>query len=345
MLAEFFTWWRQHLLELVPEALRQRAGGDGAAIVAELEPGGMLALRRRRRGAETALARVRLDEPGLPALRAQLAARPAGEKLVLRLPPGTALERPVSLPLAAERDLDRVLTYDMERLTPFTAEEVFWSATAPARDKARGKIGVRLTIVPRAAVQALIEALTLAGARPAALEAPVADGARLIRLQHGETAARIARLSPRMAGIVLAALAALALTSPFLRQSLEMAQAQRALDDLAPRMRLVEAMRRRIAGAGAGGEAVARESRRLGDVMGALAAITDVLPDDSYLTEFSMRERKITLSGLSASAPRLISGLSADGRVRNPAFTAPVTKAEQTQAHLDVFQIRADYAE
>ena len=85
---------------------------------------------------------------------------------------------------------------------------------------------------------------------------------------------------------------------------------------------------------------MAAETRRLGDALGALAAVTEILPDDSYLTEFTMRERKLTLSGLSASAPKLISLLSGDPRIRNPAFTAPVTRAET--GHNDVFTIRAE---
>jgi general secretion pathway protein L len=121
-----------------------------------------------------------------------------------------------------------------------------------------------------------------------------------------------------------------------------MSAANSRLEALAPRMREVDALRRRISGAGAGGDAVANEQRRLGDVLEALAAITELLPDDSYLTEFTMRERKMTLSGLSASAPRLISALSSDPRISNPAFTAPVTRAEN--GHSDVFSIRADLA-
>ena len=120
-----------------------------------------------------------------------------------------------------------------------------------------------------------------------------------------------------------------------------MSEAQARLEALAPRMRLVDELHHRIAGAGAGGEAVVAETRRLGDMLGALAAVTDLLPDDSYLTEFDTRERKMTLSGMSSSAPKLISALSQGTRVKNPAFTAPVTR----ENNHDVFSIRADLAQ
>lgn len=344
MLAEFFTWWRQQLLELVPERVRRAVGADdGNALVVELNTSGPLTLWRRRRGVETKLAQPRLDEPGLTAVRALFAGRAADEPIMLRLPPTAVLERSVALPLAAERDVERVLAYDMERLTPFTAEEVFWAAALEARDKARGRLRMRLTLVPRANIQELIDTLTSCGGAPTMLEAQTARGPRTIRVAHEAAAtARLALLSPRTAAMVFGGLAVLAIISPFARQSLDFAEAQNRLDGLAPRMQMVDQLRRRIAGAGAGGDVVEAEGHRLGDPLAALAAVTEILPDDSYLTEFEMRERKITLSGLSDSAPRLISRLSADERIGNPAFTAPVTKQEPSKK--DVFSIRADLA-
>ena len=343
MLAEFFTWWRQQLLELVPEALRRGSGADGNALVAEQAGPGLLSFTRRRRGVEARLAQVRLDEPGHPSLRAMLANRQGGEPVVLRLPQDAVLERGVTLPLAAERDMERVLGYEMERLTPFTAEEVYWGTILESRDRARGRLALRLTLVPRAQVQELVALLARCGGAPSLIETETAQGPRAIRLAHEAEDTRIARLSPRAAASVVAGLAALVIVSPFLRQSLELSSAQASLDAMQPKMRIVEELRQRIAGAGAGGDVVATETRHFGDALAALAAVTEILPDDSYLTEFTMRERKMTLSGLSASAPKLISALSADDRIRNPAFTAPVTRQEAT--HRDVFAIDAELAE
>ncbi len=342
MLVEFFSWWRQQLLDLVPEALRPGAAQAANALVADATVPGVLTLVRRRRGGAARVGAARLDEAGAPALRAALAGRPGGEPVLLRLPPEMLLERRVNLPLAAERDLERVLGYDMERLTPFSVDEVFWGCAVEARDRTRARLAVRLSLVPRAAVQGLIDLLASCAARPSHIEAETEGGVRSIRLAHEAAPSGLARLTPRNAGIILAGLAALVVISPFLRQSFELGAAARDLDGLGPRMHEVEALRRRIAGAAAGGDAVASETKRLGDVLEAMAAITEILPDDSYLTEFTMRERKMALSGLSNSAPRLISALSADPRIANVAFTAPVTRAENGKQ--DVFAIRADLA-
>jgi general secretion pathway protein L len=201
---------------------------------------------------------------------------------------------------------------------------------------------VRLSLVPRATVQSLIDMLAACHGRPSLIEAETEDGPRAIRLAHEPVAGAMTRLTPRNAAIILASLAGLVIISPFLRQSFELAAANRELASLAPRMTEVNALRRRIQGAGAGGDAVAKENRRVGDMLEALAAITEILPDNSHLTEFTMRERKMTLKGESASAPHLISLLSADPRIRNPAFTDATTTAEN--GHNDVFAIRAELA-
>jgi general secretion pathway protein L len=341
LLGEFFDWWGRQLLDLVPARLRQAALGADA-VVADAGTPGLLVLRRRRRGVEQPVGQMRLDEPASPSLRAALNGRAHGEQVLLRLPQTAVLERSVILPLAAERDPERVLGYEMERLTPFTADEVFWGFAIEERDRARGRLVLRLTVVPRAAIAALIDLLAALGGRPNLLEAATAGGVRSIKLTHEGQGGSGRWLSVRTAGIVAAALAVLVLVSPFLRQSLELANLQDRLDGMAPQVRQAEQYVRQISGAGAGNDAVAAETKRLGDALEAVAAITDILPDDSYLTEFTMRERKMTLSGLSASAPKLINGLSADPRIRNPAFTAPVTRSETN--HQDVFSIRAELA-
>ena len=360
MLDEFFSWWGRQLLELVPERLRRDAAG-GNATVADASEHGIITLTSRRRGSEgDRLGQFRADATGVAAMRAAVAGRPAGEPVLLRLSRQAALERDVVLPLAAERDPERVLGYEMERLTPFTANEVFWDYAVRLRDKARARLTLRLTIVPRVNVQGLIDLLTEAGGRPDRLEVLTASGPRSIKLDHADERGTAGFwhsgwFSGRSRMIVVGVLALLVVVSPLIHQQLALASARERLDRLSPQMAQVDALRRRISGRGAGGDAVAAETRRLGDTLEALAAVTEILPNDSYLTEFTMRERKMTLSGLSASAPKLISGLSADPRIRNPAFTAPVTRTEPVRLggvgapgadtpQRDVFSIRAELA-
>jgi general secretion pathway protein L len=99
-------------------------------------------------------------------------------------------------------------------------------------------------------------------------------------------------------------------------------------------------MRRTLTAGNAAHEVLAREMERTGDALQVLATLTRVLPDDTYLTDFALRDRHLTISGRSASAPRLIGGLAAEPGIRDAAFSAPVTRIEGSAA--DVFSIAAE---
>ena len=71
-----------------------------------------------------------------------------------------------------------------------------------------------------------------------------------------------------------------------------------------------------------------------------IAAITDILPDDTWLTELTLRQRKLGMAGRSAGAARLIGLLSADPTIGDATFAAPVTRANQ--GGVDAFSIRAE---
>ena len=103
----------------------RRAGGGASgacerAVLAWNEAGGGAELSPG--GPQGSLARpLRARRGGAALGRAMLASRRA-PAAVLRLPPGLVLERQVTLPLAAEQGLDRVVRYEMDRFTPFAAE-------------------------------------------------------------------------------------------------------------------------------------------------------------------------------------------------------------------------------
>jgi general secretion pathway protein L len=96
---------------------------------------------------------------------------PARGELVLPVPADAVLERTVQLPLAAERNLHAVLEFEMDRLTPFLAADVYFHYAVLARDARRRMLQVCVTAVPRTAVAPLLEGFRAKGLEPSALEA------------------------------------------------------------------------------------------------------------------------------------------------------------------------------
>lgn len=346
MLAEFFAWWAGQLTDLAryglrppgntqaearqPDAVLVVPVGDLMAGVTEIE------LVQRRRGVAAPIGRYSLGGAALDGTAAWRG------PVVLSLAAQTVLMREVSLPLAAEQGLRTAIRCEMDRLTPFRPDDVFWDCRKLRRDRARGVLLVDLAVVPKVTVAPLLAALRRAGMAPVALEGRLPDG-RLRRIPLAEAdperAARGRRLV-WLAGAACAALALAALATPLLRQSLALQESEDQIAALRPRMAMVDALRRRLAGdAGMGAPAAARA--HAGDTLQALAMLTDLLPDDSFLSMLSMQHGRLRLEGESAAATRLIGALSAEPHIRNPGFAAPVLRSD---SGTDVFAIEAEFA-
>lgn len=345
MLNELVSWWVRQMLDLVPSRWRFRAAGPANAVVVDwrgrsAQGGGELLVRRDHR--ETALGPFKADEPGLRAAQALLGARRAAAT-VLRLPAGFVLERQISLPLAAEQGLDRVVRYEMDRFTPFAAEEVVWSCTVQRRDRAQGKLAAAIALVPRARLQPVLDTLAQIQIRPTVLEAPGPDGAlRLIALAPPDLRRlRWQRRGLAAAAAGCAALALAAILEPFIAQSAARDAVDARIAALAPRVKQTEALRDKLNASSAGSDVVAAERARVGDALRAIAALTDLLHDDTYLIGLVLRQREVTLEGQSAAATKLIASLSSSPDIRNASFSAPVTRNE---TGADLFSIKAEVA-
>ena len=344
MLEPFLSWWAEQMRDLLPRRWRQGGESPDALVIALRTPVAALvpavALIRRRRRAESDLGHFILDEAGTAALRDALARQQRGP-LALRLPAGVLLERQLVLPLLAEREAGQVLGYEMDRFTPFRSEELVWSWALERRDRARGRLHLRLTFATRESLRPLLEALARAGAVPTALEEAIEGGTRRIALGRDGGPGWQRRGLAAAAG-VCAALAVAAVVLPFVVQQGASRAVERRFATLQPAVAQVERLRRELAGRVAGVDVFAADRARLGDPLEVLAALTDALPDDTFLTELSLRQGKLGLTGQSAAAAQLITALSADRVIRNPAFAAPVTRVVNGRA--DQFSIRADVA-
>ncbi len=342
MRREFFTWWSGQLAELLPQQLRRSAFGVADALV--ITPIGPLrqgveavAVDLRRNGKETPLGHFGLGAVGLAELP-----RTAGRMTVLRLGDADVLGKTVTLPLAAERELDQVLAFEMDRETPFSAEEIYWNHRIAAADRQNGRLSVRLSLVPKANLDPLLTALAHIGIQPRRVE--IADGPdNGFYLPLNGDGSRAHRDSTRLLWSVAASCAVLALVAivtPFVRQELTIASLEREVATGRAAASEADNLRREIDRLSGSAGFIESERDKVGRPLTVLAAATRILPDDTYLTEMELRQRKATLSGRSAGAARLIAALAADGEFRNPAFSAPVTRLEALRSEL--FTINAE---
>lgn len=327
MIAQFATWWLNQMRALLSGLLGPGRAPDALIVAIDdlgaTPPHGALMLRRQGH-----MRRLRgLNEPqrgaSLPSL-----------PVMLRLPASRLLSRDLTLPLAAARDLQTMLRFEMDRLTPFAAGELFWGISAQMQDRAQETLRLRLSIVPRAPVEALLGFLAEQKLTPSWIEhetglIPLNAGPR----RHWRQAA--------LTGLCMAlALACLAL--PFIRQQMALSEANALVAERAPAAHVAETLRAQLAAAASGRAAIAA-ARRQGDALQVLAALTQALPDDTWLADLSLKSGSLTMDGQSANAAKLIALLAAVPGLQNPSFTAPVTRTNDGTA--DLFSLRAGLAE
>jgi general secretion pathway protein L len=330
MVRDFFSWWFGQLADLLPQILRRSAPTAADAMV--ITPVGAagygveaVTVGLRRNGKEMVLGQFALGAAGLAELP-----RAAGNQAVLRLSEAEVLGKTVSLPLAAEREVDQALAFEMDRETPFKAEELYWNHRLETADRQNGRLSVRLMLIPKANLAPLLAALGQNGIAP--VRAEIADGpdegSWLPLNGNGRPTRAGASRWIKPAAVCCAVLALAATALPFVRQSAAMAALDRSL--AAGRAAAAEAdgLRREIARLSGSADLIEKERDKVGQPLAVLAAATRVLPDDTYLTEMELRQRKLTVSGRSSAAARLIGAFAADGEFRNPAFAAPVTRIE-----------------
>ncbi|HYP63995.1 MAG TPA: hypothetical protein VEQ16_08910, partial [Acidocella sp.] len=238
MLAEFALWWLTQMRALARPLLPAAPARPDALIVAIDGPAvgdevsGILLLRRD--GKEIGLHRL---EPGRP----RPAAAPPSLATGLRLPQGAVLSRELVLPLAAARDLRTVINFELDRLTPFSADELYWGVSGITQDRARARLSLTLSIALRAQVEALRAALARCNLVPSFIEA----GAGHIELAGG---VKRPDWHWRTGVAILCSVLALAcIVTPFLRQQMALDAADAAVADATPAARTAEALRQQLA--------------------------------------------------------------------------------------------------
>jgi general secretion pathway protein L len=345
VLKEIFAWWAARMLECLPQRLRQfDIGSDSALIVAvaDAAPSPLTVMVSRiQRGSESLAGRFVLDDQGRSAIRA-LAGASKHRVVRLRLPSACLLEQTLLLPLGTERDMASVLGFEIDRVTPFAVEEILWQFAIEQRDRANGRLKVRLSLVPKAPWAPLLTALGDSGIIVTTVEVPrVGSNACRIDLDRErsqrETSARRRRIA---LASLFGAMAVTAVLLPFVLQGLALQGLNQRIADLRPAVAKAEALRQQITNGATGIDVMAAEQARIGDSLAVLTAVTTALPDDTYLTSLSLQQGHLSLAGQSGAAAKLIGLLSDNGLIHNAAFDAPITRTDQSRA--DIFSIRAD---
>ena len=326
----FFSWWKDELLGCLPERWRERLSSAPARIVLFQSADGQWRAARVRGNKNEAQRDLDLSDPS--SVRRALAFlealndRPAEIKILALAAEKVMLKR-LTLPLAAEENLGQVLEFEMDRQTPFKADQVYFDWRVVKRDTAQRQLLVDLLATPRQSLD-----LALAGLAPMQISLDGVDAGRSRGAQFVESLQGFNLLPPekrasngdpqaRLRWILLFSL--IGLIGLALKQSLDARAAallamQEQLvivqNDALATAALSRKLREEIDGANF---LIDRKDRRP-ETVKVLLELTQRIPDTTWLERISFVGDAVQLQGQSASADRLIGLLQKAVYVRNP---------------------------
>jgi general secretion pathway protein L len=265
---------------------------------------------------------------GLPA---DWAAALNGSRTELMLRPSRFLFRPLELPKRAGEFLDGIVRSQIDRLTPWTANEAIYSWTAPV-PMSNDRIGLTIAATARAIVQPYLQAITDLGAASIVVSTlPQNDGTGLapIRVfeQRARSAVDVGRIRRFLVALfVLSGLsAAISIgVAAIVADSLETEQQDLARKITARRTAM------RIGQDPTGGSAQRQLERRKQTTPSSvivLEALSGLLPDHTYVTEFRVEGDKLQIVGITRDAPSLIQLIEQSPHFARATFFAPTTQS------------------
>lgn len=335
----FFAWWLGELRAMVPAKVQRLFRRQNEMVLCDVDDRTVQVRRVGGRGEEF-IGRVRLDNADASARRAQFAAiaEHAGSgiaSVIVRLPRDRVLRKTLDLPVAARENLREILSFEMDRTTPFTADEVYFTYRIVDIVRQTQRLKVELLILPRANADPALDLMSEWGLTVARLElktpgsraeAPAHAIVDFLPAASGNGAGSRRRpLTLLLAGATLVLLIA-AMVLP-LRQQDQVVTALRAnvagaKAEADSGRRLREEMEQSISQS----NFIIERKKRRPAFVDVLDELTTLLPDNTWLIRIRYYNGEIQAFGNSPAASTLVGALEQSPMFTNTQFRAPVTR-------------------
>jgi general secretion pathway protein L len=298
------------------------------------ESGGEFALRVEGKSGSPArleIGRIRIvDGKVVGAVQPALADKLKASRAELLLQPGRFMFRPLELPRRAGEFLDGIVRSQVDRLTPWSPAEAAFGWSPPV-DAGNDRIVVTVAATARALVTPLVEAVAALGADSVVVStlasSPGSPAGAIKVLEHTVRGALEARRVRRTLIVVLLGaglLAGAAVTADMvLGGDLEARQAEVGQRIATRRSQL----RAGDASRDSGLAALERRKHETPASVIVLEALSQILPDHTYVTELRITGDKLQVVGVTRDAPSLIRLIEQSSQFTRATFFAPTTRS------------------
>ena len=340
----FWRWWSQSLLDWLPPRVREAFGALPERLLLQPSNNGNVRILYEKGANVNEIAY-------LPWVTAANATDPLEPLLTghfkdvsrwLLLPSNQGLRHEMQLPVAAAEKLRELMTYEIDRQTPFEAADVYYDTRIVG--KHNDQIETELVVVPKTSLNAIEAALgptaqTIVGADLAGndgypLGIDLYAGARVIK-----TTDRRWLLNTLLVAI-LVTLLGLGMWQMLKNRRAAVSALEQEIAAMAPKAREASAQQALLQATVSGQTFLANERANRATAVEVLADLTRRLPDSTSLEKISMSGKELMLIGQSNEAAALVGYLQDSKLWKSPALSGATRSDPNSQK--DRFTLNAN---
>ena len=334
----FWRWWTGELAACIPSAFRNWVRRLSVLPMVVAESGGFGVYRYNGK-TWTRIATAQGDNAEALAKALAVELRNTRiDRFAVGLPAGQHLSKTLSIPQAAEDNLRNALLYELDRHTPFRADEVGFDFALTGRNELTRELIVRLVIAPKTTIAnaiatAAATGLTVASVQPAL---PDRDSLGINLLPHDDSSNLARTLLRWIPWLILVALGVVAISLPLLQKRAQVIELQPQVNVAAQQASAADVLNRTLDRAQGEYNFLLHKRYALPTALQLLSEVTHILPDDTWLQSFELRTtqkgRELQLQGETGVAGKMIELFEQSPLVTGATFKSPVTQAPGSNA-------------
>jgi len=339
--SSFMRWWLGELGSFLPGWLTSDSRQTGPALILDIDERGAELSARRSRGMKLL---AQTDGDGEVSRLAALHQRRYRRwPLIVRLAADLGMRKVIDLPTAARGDLGNLLHFELDRLTPFSPDEVCFAWRVLETGNSSDRMTVALEMAPKALVARATAMAANHGRSIDRVEIRGGGDLEPLNLLAGtakpETGGRFRHLLPLLAlGLLV-----IAVWIPMNRQQRVVDQLDQEISALKSSAEETLALREQLDAETTEAGFLVEAKNRHASMTSVLAELTTLIPDHSYIQNLQIEDGRVQLSGFTDKASDLLTILDRSAMFASPEFRSAVTR--DPRVGKERFQIAVELTE
>jgi general secretion pathway protein L len=342
-LSRFLRWWVGELAGCLPSQLRAALRLNGRKLVLVMNDDDVVFEhhqgKKTKKIGQLSLTKSDPNELRKSANRIARREKLRSAPVVLQLLRCKVLRRSINLPLAAAENLREVLGFEMDRFTPFKGEEVYYDYRVAKTDPELKRINVDLAVVPKPVADEALSIVRDWKFEPIQVGLAMAsdvEGAPSFNFLPAPARKDVSKLRSRFAIVlvfILIGLSAAAIFLPLNQKQEALAARQGELVKLHTAALHVDQLENQLTERLERSQFTAAEKHNGRTGTELLNEISRLLPDHTWVAQFSWHDDRVSLSGYSKKPSALIGLLEQSEMLTSVRFSSPVTLDQRLGLH------------